>query len=76
VYLGYENIRGIARGDSGVTPPPLCEIIFTNLTIQVWKTYKFKKSTCHKYFLVLDSYVLHLQDTTSVVDYEHVSSLL
>lgn len=23
VYLGYENIRGIARGDSGVTPPSL-----------------------------------------------------
>lgn len=42
----------------------------------MWKTYKFEKSTCHKYFLVLDSYVLHLQDTTSVVDYEHVSSLL
>ena len=52
------------------TPPPL---VSTNLTIQVEKKFECEESTCHKSFLVLDSYILNFQDQAYAVD--HVSTL-
>ena len=53
-----------------MTPPPLCEIImFYVLIIQMAKTRKSEESTCNKSFPLQDSYLLHLQELTAVVDH-------